>query len=109
MTIQRPPVPVGPYFDAFVLNYAWLGASSPPFPRIDYESWLEGLLPTTAHVGIAVPLHTSFLAARLLLFDCRHFSRSSNWPVFGNFALQSSSANAAVLKAKKQRNATQRI
>src|SRR4029078_11701288 len=33
-------------------------------------------------------------------------SRSSNWLVFGNFALQSSSANAAVLKEKKQRNAT---
>jgi hypothetical protein len=29
--------------------------------------------------------------------------------VFGNFALQSSSANAAVLKAKKQRNATHLI
>src|SRR5215469_7898207 len=42
---------------------------------------------------------------RPLLFDCRHFSRSSNWLVFGNFALQSSSANAAVLKKKKQMNA----
>src|SRR5262249_26509555 len=30
MTIQRPPILVGPCFDAFVLNYAWLGASSPP-------------------------------------------------------------------------------
>jgi hypothetical protein len=37
----------------------------------------------------------------VLLFACKHFSLSSNWPVLGNFALQSSRAKAAVLKGKK--------
>src|ERR1700751_2942976 len=32
MTIQRPPILVEPCFDGFVLNYAWLVASSPPSP-----------------------------------------------------------------------------
>src|SRR5262249_8577552 len=32
MTIQRPPILVGACFDGFVLDYAWLGASSPPSP-----------------------------------------------------------------------------
>src|SRR6187200_1038863 len=30
MTIQQPPVPVGPCFDTFVLKFALLGASSTP-------------------------------------------------------------------------------